>query len=79
MFRYDNNSILQQAHVNSFKNWRSGVSESVQSACEMRPGWANMLHRRKDAVHSTPQWGYVAVPHHCGCRIYPRMGPLVSN
>ena len=29
-------------------------------------------HRRRHPA-SVPQWGYVAVPHHCGCRIYSKI------
>ncbi|XP_057369207.1 uncharacterized protein LOC130690215 [Daphnia carinata] len=57
----------------------SGISEQLQSTCEMRPGWANMLHVKLSALDASlaPQWGYVAVPHHCACRIYPRVNPFI--
>lgn len=57
----------------------AGISEQLQSTCEMRPGWANMLHVKLTALDTSlaPQWGYVAVPHHCACRIYPRVNPFI--
>ncbi|XP_046436858.1 uncharacterized protein LOC124188339 isoform X1 [Daphnia pulex] len=57
----------------------TGISEHLQSTCEMRPGWANMLHVKLTTVDTSlaPQWGYVAVPHHCACRIYPRVNPFI--
>lgn len=57
----------------------TGIAEQLQSTCEMRPGWANMLHIKLSTLESNgaPLWGYVAVPHHCACRIYPRVNPFV--
>jgi hypothetical protein len=57
----------------------TGISEHLQSTCEMRPGWANMLHVKLATLDTSlpPQWGYVAVPHHCACRIYPRVNPFI--
>lgn len=46
-----------------------GISASYYSECTERYGWMYMYYRRLDDPDQVPQWGYVAAPHHCACKI----------
>ncbi|XP_022244532.1 uncharacterized protein LOC111086347 [Limulus polyphemus] len=54
----------------------SGISTLYESECIERLGWVYMYYRRLDDFSSKePQWGPVAVPHHCACKITPKYFP----
>ena len=48
-----------------------GISPLYHSECTERYGWVYMLY--KEANSEIPQWGYVTAPHHCACKIQPKM------
>lgn len=45
------------------------------SECTERYGWMYMYYRRVDDPYRIPQWGFVAAPHHCACKITPKYIP----
>lgn len=47
----------------------TGISPFYHSECTERFGWIYMYHRK--SPKEQPQWGYLAAPHHCACRIQP--------
>ncbi|XP_023225657.1 uncharacterized protein [Centruroides vittatus] len=47
----------------------TGVSYRFRSECTERYGWVYVYYRKLDPPNSAPEWGYVAVPHHCACKI----------
>ncbi|KAG8188999.1 hypothetical protein JTE90_019011 [Oedothorax gibbosus] len=52
-----------------------GISPLYESECTERYGWMYMYYRRTDDPFRTPQWGFVAAPHHCACKITPKYIP----
>ncbi|KFM73911.1 hypothetical protein X975_20414, partial [Stegodyphus mimosarum] len=52
-----------------------GISPLYDSECTERYGWMYMYYRRIDDPFRTPQWGFVAAPHHCACKITPKYIP----
>ncbi|GFY66032.1 uncharacterized protein TNIN_393781 [Trichonephila inaurata madagascariensis] len=52
-----------------------GISPLYESECTERYGWMYMYYRRVDDPYRTPQWGFVAAPHHCACKITPKYIP----
>ncbi|XP_071043424.1 uncharacterized protein [Parasteatoda tepidariorum] len=52
-----------------------GISPLYDSECTERYGWMYMYYRRVDDPFRTPQWGFVAAPHHCACKITPKYIP----
>ncbi|XP_064487934.1 uncharacterized protein LOC135400127 [Ornithodoros turicata] len=54
-----------------------GIDGLYSSECTERPGYVVMYHRKVGAEDTTPSWGAVEVPHHCTCKITPkiRQGP----
>lgn len=46
-----------------------------ESECTERYGWMYMYYRRVDDPYRIPQWGFVAAPHHCACKITPKYIP----
>ncbi|XP_076322161.1 uncharacterized protein LOC143231524 [Tachypleus tridentatus] len=55
-----------------------GISTLYESECIERLGWVYMYYRRLDDFSSKePQWGPVAVPHHCACKITPKYFPVI--
>lgn len=35
-----------------------------------------MFHKKP--TDEAPQWGFVATPHHCACKIQPRLDEIVT-
>ncbi|XP_076314821.1 uncharacterized protein LOC143227220 [Tachypleus tridentatus] len=52
-----------------------GISPLYESECIERLGWMYMYYRRRGIPNEGPQWGPVAVPHHCTCKITPKFFP----
>ncbi|XP_076346585.1 uncharacterized protein LOC143244922 isoform X1 [Tachypleus tridentatus] len=52
-----------------------GISPLYESECTERLGWVYMYYRRQDSPDKRAQWGPVAVPNHCACKITPRFFP----
>ncbi|KAF8790070.1 uncharacterized protein LOC129960063 [Argiope bruennichi] len=52
-----------------------GISPLYESECTERYGWMYMYYKRVDDPYRTPQWGFVAAPHHCACKITPKYIP----
>ena len=50
-----------------------GISPLYHSECTERHGWVYMYHKKRDKKEA--EWGYIASPHHCACKIQPRFGP----
>ncbi len=76
---YDNKvEIVQEEGLQQFvftyrcanaKGACTGISPFYHSECTERFGWVYMYYRK--APTEQPQWGYVAAPHHCACKIQP--------
>lgn len=54
-----------------------GISPLYDSECTERYGWMYMYYRSIDDPFRRPQWGFVAAPHHCACKITPKFIPEV--
>ncbi|XP_015783224.1 uncharacterized protein LOC107361120 [Tetranychus urticae] len=54
-----------------------GISPLYNSECTERNGWVYMLHKKPG--DEAPQWGYVAAPHHCACKIQPKLEVTVPS
>ncbi|XP_054722076.1 uncharacterized protein LOC129231739 [Uloborus diversus] len=52
-----------------------GISPLYESECTERYGWMYMYYRKLDDPFRIPQWGFVAAPHHCACKIIPKYIP----
>lgn len=48
-----------------------------ESECTERWGWMYMYYRKLSDGEA--QWGYVAAPHHCACRIHPKPSFLTGG
>jgi len=76
---YDNKvQIVQEEGLQQFvftyrcanaKGPCTGISNLYHSECTERFGWIYMYYRKSPS--DAPQWGYVAAPHHCACKIQP--------
>ena len=44
-----------------------GISPLYHSECTERFGWVYMYYKKDPSEDA--QWGYVAAPHHCACKI----------
>ncbi|RWS28798.1 hypothetical protein B4U80_02951, partial [Leptotrombidium deliense] len=46
-----------------------GISSFYHSECTERFGWMYMYYKKQSSDEA--QWGFVAAPHHCACKIQP--------
>lgn len=52
-----------------------GIDALYNSECTERPGFMHLYHRKIAGGDGTASWGAVEVPHHCTCKITPRVLP----
>ncbi|CAN7995442.1 unnamed protein product [Ixodes hexagonus] len=50
-----------------------GIDALYDSECTERPGFMILYHRKIGTEDNTPSWGAVEVPHHCTCKITPKV------
>ncbi|UXI15370.1 coatomer subunit epsilon [Sarcoptes scabiei] len=47
-----------------------GISPLYESECTERFGWMYMYYQQDD---QPPKWGFVNAPHHCACKLRPKL------
>ncbi|XP_074594242.1 uncharacterized protein LOC141849697 [Brevipalpus obovatus] len=53
-----------------------GIDSSFKSECAERDGWFRVYYRKISTGEK--EWGPVAAPHHCACKIHPKIEqPLI--
>ncbi|CAG0887519.1 unnamed protein product [Darwinula stevensoni] len=58
-----------------------GIMPRFESRCEQDYGWMTLLHHKLDIefINRPPQWGVVAVPLSCSCKILPKLPSLKQS
>ena len=61
--------------------WFAGILPFFESRCEQDYGWMTLLHQKLDIefINRPPQWGVVAVPLSCSCKILPKFPTLKQS